>query len=96
MLYHLVTDHRRALLAQAGMRGTGHGMQRVTNDTSSTPEPAPGAKTKLAGSVDGLDGALPDPEWNKDIRAYYDAVVEEPVPQEFVDLLAEIAKDISE
>lgn len=78
------------------MRGTGHGMQRVTKNSSSTPKPAPRVKKQHTGTADGHDGALPDPEWNKDIRAYYDAVVEEPVPQEFVDLLDQIAKDISE
>lgn len=95
MLYHHGTDQKRALLVRASLRDTGHGMRRVTNDPSKA-KPAPGAKAKQAAPANGHDGGLPDPEWNKDIRAYYDAVVEEPVPQEFVDLLQQIAKDISE
>lgn len=35
---------------------------------------------------------LSDPAWNDDIRAYYNAVVQEPLPQEFPALLAQIAR----
>jgi hypothetical protein len=34
------------------------------------------------------------PAWGEDIRAYYHAAAEEPVPQDFVDLMAQIAKQI--
>lgn len=34
------------------------------------------------------------PSWSEDIRAYYHAAAEEPVPQDFVDLMAQIAKQI--
>nr|WP_246404532.1 NepR family anti-sigma factor [Novosphingobium sediminicola] len=36
----------------------------------------------------------PPPAWSQDIRAYYHAAAEEPVPQDFVDLMAQIAKQI--
>lgn len=45
---------------------------------------------------DAHDSSLPDPAWSKDIRDYYNAVMQEPVPQEFLDLLAKIATDITE
>ncbi len=100
MLYQHGNDQKRALLAQAGQYGIGygigHGIQRVTQNPSFKAKPAPGAQPNHAAPTDKSDDALPDPEWNKDIRAYYEAVVEEPVPQEFVDLLQQIANDISD
>lgn len=36
----------------------------------------------------------PTPAWSEDIRAYYHAAAEEPVPQDFSDLMAQIAKQI--
>jgi hypothetical protein len=66
------------------MRGTKFGrIELVAKNTSFDTEPGP-------------DQALPAPSWSKDIRNYYNAVVEEPVPQEFLDLLARIASDIAE
>ncbi|WP_298191263.1 NepR family anti-sigma factor [Novosphingobium sp.] len=41
-------------------------------------------------------GPQPDPAWSKDIRDYYNAVMQEPVPQELLDLLARIATDKAE
>ena len=68
----------------APMRGTKFGrIELVAKNTSFDTEPGP-------------DQALPAPSWSKDIRNYYNAVVEEPVPQEFLDLLARIASDIAE
>ncbi len=34
------------------------------------------------------------PAWNKDIKAYYDAVASEPIPEEFQNLMATLAKAI--
>lgn len=106
MLYRRVEGSVSVPFPQVGVRGTGHGVQRVTKDPTSEPKPltdapltdAPltGSKANGAASGEKDHAGLPDPVWNADIRAYYDAVVEEPVPQEFVDLLAEIAKDIPE
>jgi hypothetical protein len=96
MLYLHGNDHKRNRHVQVGLRGIGHGMRRVTDDPASKVDIAPGGKPKRVASGNGHDGTLPDPEWNKDIRAYYDAVVNEPVPQEFVDLLQQISKEISE
>lgn len=96
MLYQYGSEPKQALPVQAGMFGFGHGIYSVTRDRSSKPRSESGRTPKHAVPANGQDGALPDPDWNKDIRAYYDAVVEEPVPQEFVDLLQQIAKDIKE
>jgi hypothetical protein len=38
-------------------------------------------------------GPRPDAGWSKDIRDYYNAVMQEPVPRELLDLLARIATD---
>lgn len=43
------------------------------------------------------DPGLPQagqPVWSDDIRAYYQAAAEEPIPQDFVDLMARIADQI--
>lgn len=34
------------------------------------------------------------PAWSEDIKAYYQAAAQEPVPPEFLDLMAQIAKQI--
>jgi len=34
------------------------------------------------------------PMWSEDIRAYYHAAAAEPVPDDFVDLMAQIARQI--
>lgn len=96
MLLQIGNDRHPDLPVRNGLFGIGHGMQRVTKDPSFEAKPAPDAQANGATPAVDQGVALPEPEWNKDIRAYYDAVVDEPVPQEFVDLLAQIAKDITE
>jgi hypothetical protein len=39
-------------------------------------------------------GPADKPEWNRDIKAYYDAVASEPIPEEFQKLMATLAKAI--
>ncbi len=40
-------------------------------------------------------GASPEkPDWNRDIKAYYDAIAGEPIPEEFAKLMAKLAKAI--
>jgi len=40
-------------------------------------------------------GSPPEkPEWNRDIKAYYDAIASEPIPEEFENLMAKLAKAI--
>jgi hypothetical protein len=34
------------------------------------------------------------PDWNRDIKAYYDAIASEPIPEEFEKLMAILAKAI--
>lgn len=79
--------------ARALSRGTKlGGMHLVARDPSYDRIPAPDGKvTRMAAH----DGSLPETAWSKDIRAYYNAVMLEPMPQEFLDLLARIAPDIS-
>ncbi|WDF73095.1 NepR family anti-sigma factor [Novosphingobium sp. KACC 22771] len=36
------------------------------------------------------------PAWSDDIRSYYQAAAQEPVPQDFMDLMAQIAKQIKQ
>lgn len=43
---------------------------------------------------DPIPAPAPPPAWSQDIRAYYHAAAEEKVPQDFVDLMAQIAKQI--
>ena len=39
------------------------------------------------------DGGSSDrPEWNKDIKAYYDSIAAEPIPDEIQKLMATLAK----
>ncbi len=39
-------------------------------------------------------GPTANPEWNKDIKAYYDAVASEPIPAEIQALMATLAKAV--
>ena len=40
-------------------------------------------------------GVSPDrPDWNRDIKAYYDAIASEPIPEEFEKLMTILAKAI--
>jgi hypothetical protein len=34
------------------------------------------------------------PEWNKDIKAYYDSIAAEPIPDEIQQLMATLAKAV--
>ena len=48
-----------------------------------------------ASEPSAASGHAPDnPAWNKDIKAYYNAVASEPIPEEFAALLAKMAKAI--
>ena len=47
-----------------------------------------------AQSSDGPAGSTGNPEWNKDIKAYYDAIASEPIPDEIQELMAILAKSI--
>jgi hypothetical protein len=40
------------------------------------------------------EGATGKADWNKDIKSYYDAIVNEPVPNEIEALMATLAKAI--
>jgi hypothetical protein len=43
----------------------------------------------------GTSGGPSDkPEWNKDIKAYYDAIASEPIPDEIQQLMATLAKAV--
>ena len=39
-------------------------------------------------------GAASKPEWNRDIKAYYDAITNEPIPDEIMALMATLARAI--
>lgn len=75
-------------------------IQLVVNDPSfgAFPRPngkaAPNAAPIFATGTNA--GSQPDAAWSKDIRDYYNAVMQEPVPQELLDLLARIATDKTE
>ncbi len=44
--------------------------------------------------LDALGSPVAKPEWNKDIKAYYDAIASEPIPDEIQALMASLAKAI--
>lgn len=71
-------------------------IQLVAKDPFLDPRLAPNGRTAASAAPDGNDSSMPDPAWSKDIRDYYNSVMQEPVPQEFLDLLAKIAPDSSE
>lgn len=68
-------------------------IQLVAKDPSFDPIPAADGTANSFAAPPAQDGSLPDPAWSKDIRDYYNAVMQEPIPQEFLDLLAKIAPD---
>lgn len=68
----------------------------VAKDPSFDPRPEPDGTAASMAALGPHDGSLPAPAWSKDIRDYYNAVMQEPVPQEFLDLLAKIATDTPE
>lgn len=79
------------------MRGTRFGgIGLVAKDPSIDPKAEPDSTAADMAAGDGDAAALRDPAWSREIRDYYNAVVNEPVPQEFLDLLAKIASDIAE
>lgn len=50
-------------------------------------------KTRQAVRSDGRAGGVADgPEWSKGLKQLYDSVVEEPLPDTFKDLLAQLNK----
>jgi hypothetical protein len=75
-------------------------IQLVARDLSLDAIPGPHGKaaSRAAPIVapDASTAPLPDAGWSKDIRDYYNAVMQEPVPQELLDLLARIAADKAE
>lgn len=50
--------------------------------------PASGATKRVAGA-----GAKSAPEWANGLRQLYDSVIEEPIPDSFKDLLAQLNDD---
>ncbi|WP_421839095.1 NepR family anti-sigma factor [Novosphingobium sp.] len=68
----------------------------MAKDPFLDPRIAPKGQTTASAAPEVNDGSMPDPAWSKDIRDYYNSVMQEPVPQEFLDLLAKIASDSSE
>jgi hypothetical protein len=44
--------------------------------------------------ADMSGGRIAKPAWNKDIKAYYDAIASEPIPDEIQALMATLAKAI--
>lgn len=79
------------------MRGTKFGgIGLVAKNPSIDPKAEPDSTAADMAAADGDDAALRDPAWSREIRDYYNAVANEPIPQEFLDLLARIAPDIAE
>lgn len=63
--------------------------------TEATPPPGPEndnpAKTPdVTGPASGPAGKAKNPAWAKDLRSLYDSVVEEPLPDSFMDLLSKL------
>ena len=59
----------------------------AVNPTDAVPADAVPAGRTPAGAVPGRDGA---PEWADGLRQLYDAVVEEPLPDAFKDILEQL------
>ena len=96
---HLQSSGRRrtTTLARRMMLGR---IQLVAKDPSfdAVPRPDGKAASRAAPIVapDANAGPPPDARWSRDIRDYYNAVMQEPVPQELLDLLARIATEKAE
>jgi len=58
------------------------------------PVPDPRRTGPSAPPLDASGGSVSKPDWNKDIKAYYDAIANEPIPDEIQALLATLAKAI--
>lgn len=64
----------------------------TANQPAAEQADAHAAPSASASSQAGAQAGLP--MWSEDIRAYYQAAAQEPIPQDFVDLMAQIAKQI--
>lgn len=71
-------------------------IKRVAKDPSFDAIPGPNGRAASPAAPGANAGSLPDAAWSKDIRDYYNAVMQEPVPQDLLDLLARIATDKAE
>jgi hypothetical protein len=58
------------------------------------PVPDPQRSTSGTPPHAGSGEATGKPEWNRDIKAYYDSVANEPVPDAIVALMAKLAQTI--
>jgi Anti-sigma factor NepR len=55
-----------------------------------TAQPAESAPESPSGSEPPVGDTPASPAWAKDLRQLYDAVVEEPLPDSFIDLLSQL------
>ena len=56
--------------------------------------PDPERPIAIPQPVAGSGGPSDKPDWNKQIKAYYDAIVSEPLPEDMRKLMATLAKSI--
>jgi hypothetical protein len=90
MLLHSGSDLKTSPLTRGVKLGR---IQLVAKDPLFDPTREPNGVVNGSAVPTAQDGTLPDPAWSKDIRDYYNAVMQEPIPQEFLDLLARIAPE---
>lgn len=59
--------------------------------------PVPDPQRPISGKPPqtGCGHAAGKPEWNSDIKAYYDSVANEPIPDEILALMARLARSIA-
>lgn len=76
------SDHQRAKGARKQAK-----MANDEKDQSAMPPPASTQTSPATG------GRTRPPAWARDLRALYDSVVEEPLPDTFMDLLSKLDQD---
>ena len=65
----------------------------VQSDPSNPFPPASVSLLPSSPPPPSADPAIPSPAWAQDLRQLYDAVVEEPLPDSFLDLLSQLDAD---
>lgn len=68
-------------------------MANEEQSAEATPPPGPENDNPAKPETPNAKAKAKDPAWAKDLRSLYDSVVEEPLPDSFMDLLSKLDGD---
>jgi hypothetical protein len=77
----------------SGKMGRKQRAMMANEDQSAEATPPPGPENDNPAKPEIAPAKAKDPAWAKDLRSLYDSVVEEPLPDSFMDLLSKLDGD---